>query len=368
MNEQEKYDWMVYVSCMTYNHAPYIVDAMNGFTMQETNFPFVCAVVDDASTDGEQEVIKCYLDEHFDLEDKNVVRHEETDDYVLTFARHKTNKNCYFAVLYLKYNHYSIKKPRPYLAQWRDKAKYIAICEGDDYWTDPLKLQKQISFLDEHTDYSFSCTGFDFLYQSTNVIQSGEAVNKTNLSIINSNQDIILSILNGNLFRIQTMTVVYRLSSYKTIIPLLKRQKGLFLMGDTQTWVYLLQIGKLHYLPDITAVYRMNEGSACRQKTMKNRVRFDLSCAEMRVYMADEINAPQKYKIKFQKIYQKKLNIYYCYENNYKPFVEIKFYSMKDRIQYYVLKSFIVRLLFKIMYEKHYRKLLLKNHVSFVKE
>ena len=95
MNEQEKYEWMVYVSCMTYNHAPYIVETMNGFTMQKTNFPFVCAIADDASTDGEQEVINDYLNEHFDLGDKKIVRHEETDDYVLTFARHKTNLQSY---------------------------------------------------------------------------------------------------------------------------------------------------------------------------------------------------------------------------------------------------------------------------------
>ena len=50
MNEQVKYDWMVYVICATYNHASYIKDAMNGFTMQETDFPFVCAIIDDAST------------------------------------------------------------------------------------------------------------------------------------------------------------------------------------------------------------------------------------------------------------------------------------------------------------------------------
>ncbi|MBR4365861.1 MAG: glycosyltransferase family 2 protein, partial [Bacteroidaceae bacterium] len=83
-------NFIVRVSCMTFNHAPYIEDAMNGFTMQETTFPFVCTIIDDASTDGEQEVIKKYLQEHFDLEDSSVVRNEETDDYVLTFARHKT--------------------------------------------------------------------------------------------------------------------------------------------------------------------------------------------------------------------------------------------------------------------------------------
>ena len=71
---------------MTFNHAQYIEDALNGFTMQQTTFPYVCCIIDDASTDGEQEVIRNYLNEHFDLEDKMIARHEETDDYVLTFA------------------------------------------------------------------------------------------------------------------------------------------------------------------------------------------------------------------------------------------------------------------------------------------
>ena len=73
--EPNKY--MVCTRCFTYNHAPYIVDALNGFTMQQTTFPFVCTIIDDASTDGEQEVIKSYLKEHFDLEDKATVRNEE---------------------------------------------------------------------------------------------------------------------------------------------------------------------------------------------------------------------------------------------------------------------------------------------------
>ena len=60
-NLEKAYKWMVRVSCMTFNHHAYIEDAMNGFCMQETDFPFVCTIVDDASTDGEPEVIKKYL-------------------------------------------------------------------------------------------------------------------------------------------------------------------------------------------------------------------------------------------------------------------------------------------------------------------
>lgn len=145
----------VWVRCMTYNQAHYIEDAMNGFTMQQTDFPFVCTIVDDGSIDGEPEVIQRYLLEQFNLEGKNIVRTEETDDYVLTFAKHNKNHNCYFAVYFLKYNHYSIRKPKlPYLAEWEENCKYIALCEGDDYWTDPKKLQIQADFLEKHHDYT----------------------------------------------------------------------------------------------------------------------------------------------------------------------------------------------------------------------
>lgn len=143
------------IKCITFNHAPYIVDAMNSFCMQKTSFPFVAVIEDDASTDGEPKVIKQYLQEHFDLEDKAIVRNEETDDYILTFARHKENHKCFFAVYLLKYNHKSIGKAKEhYFKDFIGRAKYVSYCEGDDYWTDPNKLQMQVDFLESHPEYS----------------------------------------------------------------------------------------------------------------------------------------------------------------------------------------------------------------------
>lgn len=141
--------YMVIVKCPTFNHHAYIEDAMNGFVMQQTNFPYLCIIMDDSSTDGEQEVIKKYVREHF-IELSN----EQTDDYLLSIYQHKINVNCYFAVHLLKYNHYSIKKDKNnYYSKWQDKCKYIALCEGDDYWTDMHKLQKQVTFLEGHQEY-----------------------------------------------------------------------------------------------------------------------------------------------------------------------------------------------------------------------
>lgn len=146
-------NFLVSVRCISYNHAPYIKDCMNGFTMQETNFPYVCVIDDDASTDGEPEVINNYLAENFNLDDEDVVRKEETDDYHMIFAQHKTNKNCFFAVYFLNYNHYSIRKSRDkYVEKYIDGAKYIALCEGDDYWIAPDKLQKQVEYMEYHPE------------------------------------------------------------------------------------------------------------------------------------------------------------------------------------------------------------------------
>lgn len=147
-------DYKVCVPCMTYNQSKYIVDAMNGFCGQKTTFPFVCVIMDDASKDGEREVIDNYVKMNFDLQNDDCVK-SETEDYSLIFARHKSNNNCYFAVFYLKYNHYSIQKnKRDYYSTLTESSKYIAYCEGDDFWCGSDFLQVAVSFLDENEDYS----------------------------------------------------------------------------------------------------------------------------------------------------------------------------------------------------------------------
>ena len=159
--EKKKQMFKVAVRCMSFNHSKYITDAMNGFTMQQTNFPFVCIIVDDASTDGEQEVIKKYVDEYFDWSEKSESYKKETEYAHILYAQHKTNKNCYFAVLFLKENHYSKKKTKePYLSEWQDDVDYIAYCEGDDYWIDCKKIQTQYDLLNNNSKAMMSYSDY----------------------------------------------------------------------------------------------------------------------------------------------------------------------------------------------------------------
>ena len=123
--------YKVAAKCYTYNQAQYITDTLNGFVMQETDFPFVCCIIDDASSDGEQEVIRKYVAENFDLSEQDIAYEKETDDAYITYARHKSNKNCFFAVLYLKRNLYRERRRKlGLISEWMDNAEYIALCEG----------------------------------------------------------------------------------------------------------------------------------------------------------------------------------------------------------------------------------------------
>lgn len=153
-------EFKVWVRCATFNHALYITATMDGFCRQQTDFPFLCIIVDDDSKDGEQDVIRQYLRDHFEpVEDWG--GDADTPDYHLTLARHRENTNCYFAVYLLKYNHYSIKKPmKTHYREMVSGVNYLAFCEGDDYWTDAHKLQKQADALDANPQAMMVYTNF----------------------------------------------------------------------------------------------------------------------------------------------------------------------------------------------------------------
>lgn len=256
----DKKKFLVNVRCATYNHSAYIEDAMNGFAMQQTDFPFVCSIIDDASTDGEQEILKKYLDKNFELGEGSGVINEETDDYVLTLAQHKTNKNCYFAVLFLKYNHYGTSESKArrwtYLKEWEDECKYIALCEGDDYWIDPLKLLKQVDFMESHPDYSMC-------------FHNAQLLNETSLktSLINvEERDYVIDELFLNWIAPTASFFMRR----EVVISLPKDSR--IINGDINLILNAFNYGKVRGFSDTMSVYRVQENGLTLKRERVNYI------------------------------------------------------------------------------------------------
>lgn len=277
MEQKDKY--LVCARCFTFNHAKYIEDTMDGFTMQKTNFPFVCVIVDDASTDGEPEVIRKYLSEHF----QEPYRTEETEYAHLICARHKTNSNCDFVVFLLKYNHHSIKKPKMlYLTEWTDNVKYHALCEGDDYWIHPEKLQKQIGFLESHAEYGLVYTNRYNLIDRKLIKEKASEKNDA-LSIL---------VKTG----IATVTSCFRKDLYYQYLKDVAPRTKLWLMGDSPLWKYLAFHSKVYLMPDYTSVYRILPESASHSRDIKKLFSFTDSILDIQKYFLEKyvINPSQK--------------------------------------------------------------------------
>lgn len=258
------YKYMVRVSCMTYNHAAFIEDAMNGFCMQETKFPFICTIVDDASTDGETEVIKRYLDAHFDIADGAVVREEESEDYRLIFARHLTNKNCFFAVLFLKYNHYSKRKSKKhYIEEWAEDSKYTALCEGDDFWIRSDKLQKQVDFMEAHPRHTMCIHAYRRnSYAEDSVLWLDIHKYSGDVEII-PDSDVI----NGTGMFGATASVLYRNSAVSDYPAWAKNAP----VGDRPLKFVLFARGSIAYLNEVMSVYRVGVPGSWTMRVLRKR-------------------------------------------------------------------------------------------------
>lgn len=250
MEEFEYKAYLVGVRCMTFNQAQYITDALDGFVMQKTVFPYVCMIVDDASTDGEPDVIKNYLDGNFDRQD-SAGSFEKKEEYgQLLFARHKINRNCHFAVILLKENHYCQRKNKlAYFERWID-ARYIALCEGDDYWTDPHKLQMQVDYMDAHPDCLLTVHAADW--------RIGEDIYPYGCLDAEPKDLSVEELIRYGGFYWATASFVFK-AMLDDDLPDWRRKAR---VGDYPLQILAGLRGTVHFLPDKMCVYRyQREGS-----------------------------------------------------------------------------------------------------------
>ena len=240
------------ITCITYNHAPYIEDTLDGFTIQKTDFPFVAIIFDDASTDGEPEVIMNYLKKHFDMDNAQT---EETNEAKILFTVHKKNTNCHVLAVLLRYNFYSIKKAKvPLVKEWYEAVPYRAICEGDDYWTDPTKLQWQVDFLDSHPEYTMACCRARMLSMKNNDFRA-----KDNYCRKGDGDLDPKDVIRRGGYYIPTCSVVYRMGITGDGYPDYCKKSP---VGDYPLQIWMAMKGKVYYFDDPMAVYRVDNPTA----------------------------------------------------------------------------------------------------------
>ncbi len=231
--EDTEQNILVSIYCLAYNHGKYIRDALEGFLMQKTNFRFEVIVHDDASTDETPNIIREYAEKYPDII-KPIFQNENQ---------------------YAK----KIKVVNTYIAP-RVQGKYIAVCEGDDYWCSSEKLQKQVDFLESHPHYS-AC------------VHNTKCVNCLN-GKIKLQSPLTDNGIIGTEDVLQYKWNAFHLSSVMYKREYLLRPKAFYAkgFGDYPLAIYLSMVGKIYYFKDVMSVYRyISNKDAWTYKNMISR-------------------------------------------------------------------------------------------------
>jgi glycosyltransferase involved in cell wall biosynthesis len=230
MSEQE---YFLDIPMCAYNHGKYIAQAIEGVIQQKTSFKFRLIIGEDCSTDNTRQIIENYRKENplilkVYYHDKNIGPVE--------------NSKILFAEV---------------------KAKYIALCDGDDYWTDPYKLQKQVSFLEKYPDFSICFHNARILNEDYPETLSFS--NRPDQKEISEFDDLA----KGEF--IYTPTCVFRTENFRKF-----PQKYYRFINNYTLDLHNAQYGKIKYLNEAMCVYRIHRGgiwsTVMREKTLMNQL------------------------------------------------------------------------------------------------
>ena len=229
---------LVSIRCAVYNHEPYIRQCLDGFVMQKTNFRFEAIVHDDASTDNSASIIREYAGKYpeiirpiyetenqFSKKDGSLMR-------IITEACH---------------------------------GKYYASCEGDDYWTDPLKLQKQVDYMESHPECAMVFG---------NAIEHWEDNFRTDKLFAEIEERDYTGVELSDKWIVPTATTLYKSEVYDTPLAKLSVLSGRFFANDLPLCLSCAAMGSIHAFSDVFSVYRRLPSGFWRSLDAKGRIRM----------------------------------------------------------------------------------------------
>lgn len=239
MTKENSNNPLVSISCVTYNHAPYIRQCLDGFINQKTNFPFEILVHDDASTDGTANIIEEYQKKYPEL--------------IKAICRKENQFSKGIRGINVRYNF-----PRA-------KGKYIAMCEGDDFWIDEYKLQKQYDFLERNPDHVLCCHDW-------NVLKEDETQSSPVRNMFDKDFSFTFETLPWTWIT-KTATLFFRnnLFDFNKLLTYNYNR-------DVHIVYYTLKYGKGRFMKDIMANYRVLETGfwSGSKKNEKERTTYNL--------------------------------------------------------------------------------------------
>lgn len=259
---------MVSIICNAFNHEKYIRDALNGFIAQKTTFPFEVLIHDDASTDKTADIIREY-----ECKYPQIIK-----------------------PIYQIENQYSKDAGSIRSIQGgRTRGKYVALCEGDDYWTDSYKLQKQFDFMESHPEYTLCACGSQWLNMLNGKIWDRCYTNTdTDITL----EEVLFPKTGGRDF--VTASVFVKTEIWKNV-PLWG-----FPIGDLPLAIYACLQGKVHMLADIMCVYRWHTAGSWTERMSKDSDRA-IVCKK-NIYALENLNRDTNYQ--YDNLIKKKILTY----------------------------------------------------------
>lgn len=298
---------LVSVVITSYNHGKYIQKAIDGCLMQQTSFPYEIIIHDDASTDNTTQIIQRYADQY--------------PEVIIPILQ--------------KENQYSKGvKITPTILVPRAKGKYIAFCEGDDYWTDPLKLEKQISVMEADPSISLCFTATKWVYVDGSKKEKIVRYAKENHRF--SSREVIMK---GGGFTDLVSTVVR-----KNIFDHVNDWYFLTPAGDAALYLLSIMEGTPYYHDEVTAIYHRGVENSWTTNIHKKNL-YEKNVLEKLIVMKDAFDRYSGYR--FHDDIQKRNNLdimslsfIYDDQNKFKD----KYFnrlSLLEKIEYHLFHKFV---------------------------
>lgn len=253
---------LVSINCITYNHEKYIAEAIEGFLMQKTTFDYEILIGEDCSTDGTREIVEKYVKDN--PEKIKLITSEENVGASKNSLRLLENSS----------------------------GKYIALCEGDDYWTNPFKLQKQVDYMEEHPECSLC------FHAARIVRESGKELNNVFRPYTQNTISATEHIIGGGGEFCPTASLIFPRSLLQNIPDFLLRAH----VGDYPLQMWLSSIGYAYYMDEFMSVYRRGAlGSwTMSQNSGHNVVEKIIKLKKADINLLNEFNEYSNYKYQNQ--------------------------------------------------------------------